>query len=79
MKSQSALEFITGMIAVGKTIFISTSIKSTKITPATFSKWEKSGHKLFKLNSNGDLLMARGKNYDCIVSKNISHVRITAQ
>jgi hypothetical protein len=76
MKSQLALEFINSMIANGKTIFICTAQKVVKVTPLTFAKWEKSEYKLFKLSANGDLLMARGKNYDCIVSKNISYVTI---
>ena len=78
-KSESALEFINQMILMGKTVFVCTAIKAIKITPATFTKWSKSDYKLFKIDASGNLLMARGRNYYVIISKNISHVSIKAQ
>lgn len=78
-KSESALEFIKQMISAGKTVYLTTyGNHTTKITPNTFNKWAKSGHDLFKINSNGDLLISRGKSYDCIVTKHISFVNISA-
>jgi hypothetical protein len=58
-------EAINKNLLAGKTVFIATYTKATKITPKTFKSWEASGHKLFKLAGNS-LYMARGKKFDCI-------------
>lgn len=76
-KGESAFDFINEQIKNNRTIFIATALKVIKVTPTTFAKWEKSGHKLFDL-VNGELWIARGKQWDCIVGKTISHVRIQA-
>lgn len=77
-KSESALSFIKEQIASNRTVYISTPLCHIKVTPKTFKSWSDSKHDLFKIDKSGDLLMARGKNYDCIVTKTISLVKITA-
>ncbi len=77
-KGESAHEFILAQIKQGRTIFIGCARKVIKITPATFAKWEKSGHKLFDVVA-GELWIARGKQWDCIVGKTMAFVKIQAQ
>jgi len=77
-KAESALNFIKEQITSNHTVYISTPLRHIRVTPKTFKTWADSKHELFKIDSHGDLLMARGKNYDCIVTKTISLVKITA-
>lgn len=77
-KGESAYEFINEQIKANRTIFIACPRKVIKITPITVKKWATAGHKLFDL-VNGELWIARGKQFDCIVSKTQSYVKIQAQ
>jgi hypothetical protein len=58
-----ALAFILSALAEGKTVYVSTMLRHTKITKKTFQAWEKAGRSLFKLDKGGELKMAQGKGY----------------
>lgn len=59
------MAWIGNMLAAGRTVYVSTMTRVTKITPATARKWEANGHTLFKVSGNS-LYMARGSKFDCI-------------
>ena len=73
-----ALAFITEQIEAGKTVYIQTATRTTKITPATYKKWIASGHPLFKATAEG-LRMASGRKYNLITSATQALCRISAQ
>jgi hypothetical protein len=77
-KAESALQFIETQIKEGRTICISTSLKCTKISPKTYANWQSKGLTLFKIDNEGNLRIARRKNFDIIVFKELSLVRIQA-
>ena len=76
---QQALQWINEQIATGHTVYLSNYLKAWEISPATVKKWKKSENDLFRVDSKGDLFIARGKNFDCIISGSILHVKISAQ
>ena len=57
------LDWIQRQIAGGATVYIITATRATKITPATWRRWEASGRPLLKVGSDGALLMAVGRRY----------------
>lgn len=65
MNAQQKLEMIQSHINAGRTVFVSTALKSTRITPRTFANWARLGHELFKVKGD-TLYMARGRSFDCI-------------
>lgn len=76
--AESAMNFIKNAIASGRTVYISTMTKVTAISPATFARWEKSGHSLFKVSADGNLMMASGKSYGRITLNGMMLVGLTA-
>lgn len=76
--AETALNFIKNAIASGRTVYISTMTRCTAISPATFARWEKSGHSLFKVAADGNLLMASGKSYGRITSGGMMLVGLSA-
>jgi hypothetical protein len=44
-------------------VYVQAGSRTTKITPQTYAKWEASGRPLFKMSSDGALLMASGSSY----------------
>ncbi len=76
--AENALGFIMSAIASGRTVYVSTMTKVTAISPATFARWEKSGHPLFKVAADGNLMMASGKAYGRITSGEMMLVGLTA-
>lgn len=76
-KADRALAWIERQLSEGATVYISTYTKATKITPKRYASWP-SDRPLFKV-SGSDLLMARGRRYDCIISGSIRLVGITAR
>jgi hypothetical protein len=62
-KATDALDYIKSSIANGKTVYVQAGSRTTKITPQTYAKWEASGRPLFKMSSDGALLMASGSAY----------------
>jgi hypothetical protein len=77
-KAEQALEFINNAKSLGKTVYISTHLKAIKITPKTFEKFNAAKRDLFVIDKAGDLRISSGKNYNVIVTKNVSLVTITA-
>ena len=61
--AEHLLEDITKALADGRTVYVATALKATKVTPSTAASWEASGHQLFKLDKKGDLTMAKGRKY----------------
>ena len=59
------LNAIKNALESGKTVYIGTCTRVTKITPKTADKWEKSGHQLFK-DSGESTYMAVGRGFACI-------------
>lgn len=65
MTAQEKLNRINELLDTGATIYISTCLKSTKITSKNRAAWEKTGRPLLKVVKDS-LYMGRGKTYDCI-------------
>ena len=59
------LAWITDALASGQTIYVSTALRHTKITPKTAARFAAANHPLFKA-SDKSLYMAVGRRYDCI-------------
>lgn len=66
--AEKALKLIETSLARGQTIYVTTATRQTVITPRTAARWDKSGHKLFKILSDGCLAMASGRNYGRIAT-----------
>jgi hypothetical protein len=65
MNATEKMTKIVDTIKSGQTLVFSTYLKHISVSPKTLAKWEASGHKLFKV-SGDSVLMASGKNYNCI-------------
>lgn len=64
--SESTLRRIAEHIANGGTVYVSTDLRSTSITPKTWKRWD-DGATLFRIGkTSGSLYMARGRNWDCV-------------
>ena len=61
----SRIPQILEALAAGKTVYISTMTRCTKIDPKTAAKWSKAGLELFKATDKNDF-MASGRNFVCI-------------
>jgi len=77
-KAQQMLEFIEQQIAKGRTIHISTHLHTTAITPKTHNKFKSAGHTLLKIDAEGNLRMASGKNFNIICFPEIALVQVKA-
>ena len=62
----------------GKTVHVSTKLRHWTISPSLAAKWERSGHSLFRILSDGNLAMASGKRYNRLTAGPLLLVRITA-
>lgn len=71
---ESKLEWINERIAEGRTVYVTTQTKSTKITPKTVATWAKAGNDLIKVDGTGSLVMASGRNF-----VSIDYCKITAK
>ncbi len=56
---------ILSALSQGRTVYISTCMRHTKVTPKTLASWNKSGYALFKVSGN-NLMMASGRKFVCI-------------
>lgn len=65
MNAQQKIDKILTTVKEGKTIYISTALRSYKITQKTVNNWEKSGLQLFKVQGDS-MMMASGKKWLCI-------------
>lgn len=76
--ADKALSFIKDAIAAKKTVYISTMTRCTKVTPKTVAAFAKAGADLFKMGSDGSLLMAEGKRFSRIATASMVLVSIQA-
>ena len=67
------LSWITDALASGKTIYVATALRVTKVTPKTAAQFAAAGRPLFKADDTS-LYMSAGRRYDCI-----DYCQITAQ
>lgn len=65
MTAQQKIDKIINTVKEGKTVYISTSMRSYKITQKTLNIWGKLGLQLFKVEGNS-MMMASGKHWLCI-------------
>jgi hypothetical protein len=65
MSAAEKIQKIIDTIESGKTVYVCTAYRHTKITPKTLNNWKKSGFELLKA-SGKNMLMAQGKKYVCI-------------
>ena len=77
-KATDALEYIKNSIASGKTVYVTAGNRTTKVTPQSYAKWEASGKPLFKISSDGALLMASGSSYVRLTLADEMLARVTA-
>ncbi len=59
------LSWITESLDSGKTVYVSTALRTTKVTPKTAQQFTEVGRPIFRA-SNKSLYMAVGRRYDCI-------------
>jgi hypothetical protein len=76
--AQKAHQFILTSIAEGKTVYLSTAYRKIKLDRKVVERFTKANYSLFKYNSEGDLLLASGKQYNVICCKNVSILQIAA-
>ena len=65
-KAAEKLAWIQARLAEGMTVYVSTRLRSTKVTPKAAKRWADDGLELFKIDRTGSLLIAHGRRYDCI-------------
>lgn len=58
---ETVLAAIVRELESGRTIYLSTVYRATKITPKTWRKWQESGVPLLWVDSRGDLRLRSGK------------------
>ena len=68
-KAAEKLTWLRDRLACGMTVCIVTKVRAEVVTP---KRWAESDGELFKIDSAGRLLMARGEHYDCIDSSYMS-------
>ena len=76
-QSQNMLKWIDDQINKGNNVLVQTHRQIITWTPKNYKKFKDQGIEPFKIASDGDLMMARGRNYDRIpldVVKISSHV-----
>ena len=59
------ITWIEDRITEGRTVYITTNTRSTKITPKTFHRFAAAGTPVFK-DDGKSTYMIRGNSYDCI-------------
>lgn len=65
MNAKDELAKMLDFLKAGGTIYISTHLRTTKVTQKHIDKFEASGRPLFKATADS-LYMSVGKRYDCI-------------
>jgi hypothetical protein len=76
--AETAMNFIAASIREGRTVYVSTLTRRTKITPAIVKKWARAGRKLFIIDSEGNLRLAYGKTYAIVATPQVCLVDIQA-
>ena len=64
-KAAAKLEWINNAISSGRTVYVCTMTRSTKVRAKDVAKFDAIGRPLFKI-SGESLYMSFGKRYDCI-------------
>ena len=75
--SEKALAFINDALASDRTVYVSTMLRVTAISPKTAKKWTDANRQLFKLTDDG-LRMANGKSYVLIATSSMMLVGLRA-
>ena len=57
---------LTKAVEGGRTVYVCTYTRATKITPRTLARWRAVGREIFRDDSRGHVLMARGRHWDDI-------------
>ena len=73
MTAQTKLDWIIARITEGRTVYVTTALRSTAISPKTFNNWASKGTDIVKVGKDGSLLMAEGRKY-----VNIDYCKISA-
>lgn len=63
LSAAGILANIQTSFASGKTVYVGTCTRTTKITPRAWNSWQASGKPFMKLASDGDLMMIEGGRY----------------
>ena len=71
-EQQKALAWIDEQFEVGRTVYLTTHLKQWKCTPKNALKFKESGRPLFKIGRDGQLYMASGRSYLCILLGSVS-------
>lgn len=65
MTPAEKVERLFTLLKEGKTLYISTTLRATRVTQKHVDKWEAAGRPLFKADGKS-MYMASGKKYVCI-------------
>ena len=76
-RNQRALSWLLEQYEAGNTVYVSTAYKHTRLTPKAWKRFLDNNTPPFRVNSNGDLVMASGKSWEVIDL--FSTVKLTAQ
>ena len=76
-RNQRALSWLLEQYEAGNTVYVSTAYKHFKLTPKAWKRFLDNNTPPFRVNSNGDLVMASGKSWEVVDLS--STVRLTAQ
>ena len=66
----SRIPAILEALQAGKTVYLTTMLKSIKVDQKVMAKWAKAGYELFKATEKNDFI-ASGKHWVCIDGCNI--------
>lgn len=77
-KAQQMLQFIEDQISNGRTIHISTPLRTTAITPKIHKRFKSAGHALLKIDAQGNLRIASGNKFNIICYPEIVLVHVKA-
>jgi len=76
--AQITLDWIQCELNKGRTVNLSTYLKTIQITPRIAAQWERAGRDLFKIGDDGCLYIGRGKQYDCIAYSDTVLCQVTS-
>jgi len=77
--AQQTFDWIQGQLEQGRTVNLSTYLKTIQITPKIALAWSNAGRDILKIGKDGCLYVGRGKHYDCIGYPNTVLCRVTSQ
>ena len=66
MTATEKLDLITSALDLGKTVYLTTYTRATKITPKNAMRWNAAGRPIVKVSRDGSSLwLASGRSYVC--------------